>query len=350
MACMKAISTFNLGMNADSVEWCPIEGFRDLLVCGTYQLDSNSGERIGELHLIQLGKHPDLINIVQKINMPGVLDCKWAHVKLDSIYLAVVNAVGEIRLYILLEEKKLKEVFIKKLTKDDDTLLLSLDWSTGVHTSDAHIVTSDSKGFIHLLNFDSGNINIVDSWSLHKFEAWISAFNYWNTNIFFTGGDDCLLKCFDKRIGSKVFSSNAHNAGVTAVQYNFKDEHSFASGSYDENILFWDFRHWKVPKGSVTPGGGVWRLKWEPSTCKTVATCCMYEGSYIVDPEEFTTIVDYHEHKSINYGIDWCYLDEKTCLETISESAQDGKKIGLLAVCSFYDQHISLATFSNDIK
>ena len=29
---------FDVVYSADSVEWCPVEGFQDILLCGTYQL------------------------------------------------------------------------------------------------------------------------------------------------------------------------------------------------------------------------------------------------------------------------------------------------------------------------
>ena len=32
------IVTFDSVYSADSVEWCPTPGFRDIFVCGTYQL------------------------------------------------------------------------------------------------------------------------------------------------------------------------------------------------------------------------------------------------------------------------------------------------------------------------
>lgn len=32
--------------NADTVEWCPVEGFQDLLLCGTYQLEENDSQKV----------------------------------------------------------------------------------------------------------------------------------------------------------------------------------------------------------------------------------------------------------------------------------------------------------------
>lgn len=38
MPTYKTLCTKDTGFYADTVEWCPIKGFKDVLVCGTYQL------------------------------------------------------------------------------------------------------------------------------------------------------------------------------------------------------------------------------------------------------------------------------------------------------------------------
>lgn len=40
-----------LELNADSTEWCPTQGSRDLLAVGTYQLDEATSSRNGRLAL-----------------------------------------------------------------------------------------------------------------------------------------------------------------------------------------------------------------------------------------------------------------------------------------------------------
>ena len=34
--------------NADSVEWCPHDGYHDILLCGTYQLDQSKETEVSD--------------------------------------------------------------------------------------------------------------------------------------------------------------------------------------------------------------------------------------------------------------------------------------------------------------
>lgn len=74
-----------------------------------------------------------------------------------------------------------------------DILLLSLDWSTGISQSNKiNIVCSDSNGTVHLLRLCESSCELLNSWKSHinnfgTFEAWIAGFNYWDTNVFFSG-------------------------------------------------------------------------------------------------------------------------------------------------------------------
>ena len=52
--------------------------------------------------------------------------------------------------------------------------------------------------------------------------------------------------------------------------------------SYDENILIWDTRSMTNPLCSSSPGGGVWRIKWNPDTGQLLLAPCMYEGFHVL--------------------------------------------------------------------
>jgi WD40 repeat protein len=59
----------------------------------------------------------------------------------------------------------------------------------------------------------------------------------------FSGSDDCKLKCFDiDRTDYPVFVIKEHSMGVTSILSDVRNEFRLYSGSYDENLHFWDTR------------------------------------------------------------------------------------------------------------
>ncbi|KAK9508792.1 hypothetical protein O3M35_006263 [Rhynocoris fuscipes] len=357
MSSIEKITTFTTELNADTTEWCPIADYSDLFVCGTYQLNETektskfnqeSVQRIGYLYLFQIcEENVGFIRLLQKLSMPGILDCKWFRMKIEEhIFLAVVNAVGELRILELLKngnEPYLNEVQLIKVTTESNTLLLSLDCSCAITNNDVKIIVSNSAGEVTLISYKDGSFVVDDCWKLHQFEAWIVAFNYWNTNVFFSGGDDCKLHCFDIRVGRTTISNTTHTAGVTSMQMSPKQENTLVSGSYDEKILLWDIRNMKIPINSLDVGGGVWRLKWESKMGHEICASCMYFGSVVVNESNTEIIAEYKEHKSINYGIDWSLLSEEKIYQNLNIDKCEDFKCNLITVCSFYDNLLSLA-------
>lgn len=49
------------------------------------------------------------------------------------------------------------------------------------------IVSSDSKGQLHLLQVEDAGLRAAATWQAHRFEAWVAAFNYWQTEIVYSG-------------------------------------------------------------------------------------------------------------------------------------------------------------------
>ncbi|KAJ8897682.1 hypothetical protein PR048_003032 [Dryococelus australis] len=201
--------------SADSVEWCPIDSNKDILVCGTYQVEPSDQEglqqnyrRLGRLYLFKVDISG--LNLLEKHDLPAVLDLKWCHVTVsDKILLAVANALGEVLIYELSEtdydgdgsrcSNMLKFVTKKSIhCKEFDTgetLVLSMDWCTarksmineGETTNEALLVVSDSRGRITVLTVTRTEIVTKHTWKAHEFEAWIAAFDYWSTNIIYSG-------------------------------------------------------------------------------------------------------------------------------------------------------------------
>ncbi|CAG8617655.1 5405_t:CDS:2 [Funneliformis mosseae] len=356
--------------SADSVEFCPFEQFSQYLACGTYQLSDSDSlakqvtttqinehqeeefnkidapmKRLGRLLLYEINKHDDenKVNLqeLQRIETSAILDMKWSHQFInDKIILATANATGIIVLYNLNQDIGRLDLIAKHITNNEDKLCLSLDWSNRIEDArnNKSIVVSQSDGNIVLLSVDNQlGIHETNKWLAHTFEAWVAAFNYWNTNIIYTGGDDCLFKGWDLRQSQStpLFSSKKHQAGVCSIQSNPHSEYHLVTGSYDERILLWDTRSMKQPIYEHNIGGGVWRLKWHPKK-DYLSAACMHNGFHIIEVDgdkTMRTACSFTKHESLAYGIDWNYSDKWK----IEKSSYP-----LLASCSFYDHVVHL--------
>ncbi|KAL0840927.1 hypothetical protein ABMA28_014723 [Loxostege sticticalis] len=324
------------GYSADSVEWCPVDPYRHVLVCGTYQLDKKDEQdpeptkqrRLGKIYLFSIKHDTTELSPLQTIDTSGVLDQKWCyHTIQDHPVLCVVTSEGFVELYRLCEGTRL-ELWLKE-SIGTDVLALSLDWSTNKTACDEpFVVVSDSAGSVTVLKVNSDGLKKVGVWKSHGFEAWIAAFNYWNPDVFYSGGDDCLFKSYDVRVPEGAVTTNrCHEAGVTSVRSHVDVEHQLLTGSYDEKVRLWDTRSLKRPITETDVGGGVWRLKFHPYRSDIVLAACMYGGFRILRVgDEVTVVCEYMEHESIAYGADWMFDEEP-----------------LVATCSFYDckMHVS---------
>ncbi|KAJ8911653.1 hypothetical protein NQ315_005999 [Exocentrus adspersus] len=348
--------SFDTEYCADSVEWCPHKPNQNVFVCANYQLQvvQSEGEekkrRLGRILLFSVKEHDSLI-LHQTIDTAGVLDQKWCHSIVNGYsLLGVVNSINMVEVYKLKSDKIEIELVtsIKNVCDCDDALILSLDWSTGVHGSqEPEIICSDSKGGIHLMKLVNNSLVLLNTWHGHKFEAWISAFYYWDTNIFFSGGDDGIFLKFDKRVGNQIVGKNqSHHAGVTSLHTSCFKENILVSGSYDENIRLWDIRNIKNEVNSSHMPGPVWRVKWNPFYENYLLAVCMMGGVHILDVEysKIDIIGSYHEHKSISYGADWSYLDSECGEKNAS------KRSGIIATCSFYDHLLCVSKYVTDTR
>ncbi|CAG9786376.1 unnamed protein product [Diatraea saccharalis] len=330
---------WHTGISADSVEWCPVEPHRNVLVCGTYQLDNDAQQsedakkqsRLGKIYLFIIDQNTTDLFPVQTLNIAGVLDQKWCYHNIqNNPVLAVATSEGCVELYRLQSEG---DLLLKLWVKEEigkDILALSLDWSTNkTPCEEPKLVVSDSSGCVTLLTVTDDGLKKVNTWKSHGFESWIAAFDYWNTDVFYSGGDDCIFKSYDVRVADGAVCMNKrHEAGVTAIRSHVHCEHQLLTGSYDEKARLWDARSLKSCITETDLGGGVWRLKWHPYHPDTVLAACMYGGFRIlrVNPQQIDIISEYLEHESIAYGADWTH-----------------NLPSLVATCSFYDckMHIS---------
>ncbi|CAK1595804.1 unnamed protein product [Parnassius mnemosyne] len=328
----KTILRWDTGYSADSVEWCPLEPYRNFLVCGTYQLDKKNEEqqdtkqkRLGRIHLFMVDTNTKELFPIQTIDTSGILDQKWCHHPIQNYpVLGVVTSEGFIQLYRLHTVNDSVELKLwTQASIGQGILALSLDWSSNkIHVLEPSIAVSDSAGNVKILKVVGDSLREIGAWKAHGFEAWIGAFNFWNMDIFYSGGDDCLFKSYDIRVPDAVITNKSHEAGVTAIRSDVENEHRLLTGSYDEKVRLWDARNLRKCITEVDVGGGVWRLKFHPCDSSVVLAACMYGGFRVLRiDKQVSVICEYLEHESIAYGADW----------------KVEKNSSTVATCSFYD-------------
>ncbi|XP_056275972.1 diphthine methyltransferase [Pseudoliparis swirei] len=336
------VAVVDTELSADAVEWCPVAPSHDVLACGTYQLHEGVGEedapptRTGRLYLFEFREESSSapLSELQRLHTAAILDLKWCHVALSGrAVLGMAAATGELQLYTLWDSQEgggRRLQALSCLEVGAERLALSLDWSTGrMDSSDVRVVCSDSAGGLSLLSLAEGSLVAVVQWKAHDFEAWISAFSYWDTQLVYSGGDDCKLKGWDLRVGpsSPTFTSKRHSMGVCSIVSSPHREHILATGSYDEQVLLWDGRSMRQPLSETPVGGGVWRLKWHPTNRHLLLAACMHNDFHVLHCRRALegaggacpVAASYSLHDSLAYGADWSRLTPEEPEERLAE-------------------------------
>lgn len=370
--------------SADSVEFCPVEGLEQYFVCGNYQLVEATREKIGLIYLMEVGAEEGKdatqaspLSMIERqcVDTEAILDLKWCPEPIENkAILGEASADGNLHLYSLpqpTDTDKDTEATLVKMTKaqigdgTEELLGLSLDWSNRVISDkEPNVVVSHSKGGLSLFQLTNQGAIKKNDWKGHDYEVWITAFNYWDPNVIYSGADDTKFKGWDLRIplSYPTFQSNAHTMGVTVITANPHREHVIATGSYDEKLRIWDARNMRRPVDEYATGGGIWRLRWHPHHQARILAGCMHGGFHVIDTGlrppsssspgctddaadthtgtntttdvnakdtgdsdkietlKFTNVASYMEHNSLAYGCDWCYLPKSDTAQSRQEA------------------------------
>lgn len=236
-----------------------------------------------------------------------------------------------------------------------DGLCLSVDKSPET------FYLSDSKGYLYLIDADT--FSLTSEVKGCDYEAWTIHSDIQDNHIFYSGGDDCKFKMWDKRSMEKCFEKS-FDMGICSIASHGSTENLVAFGSYNEKIYFWDKRSRKIIN-EINVGGGVWRLNWHEQFPYILSTAAMHGGCKIIKYSKnrrYTTyklvwclkaffklkisyfskelkmkfflilaeiLFSYLHHQSMVYGIDVDY--------------------NRVASCSFYDRSLQLWTLPEDL-
>ncbi|PBL01145.1 WD-40 repeat-containing protein [Armillaria gallica] len=330
---------------ADSVEFCPHENLHDIFVVGTYKLDQEDGDmerktpqhRRGQCRVFRMSSGTNFEEI-QCFDLPAVLDMKW-----QSSTLGIADSEGNITLHQW-QKTGLRQIQGIQVAESSEILCLSLDWSNRrtPGTQLGSLVVSLSDGSLSIMQPENGTgpLSAERSWHAHGYEPWIAAWNYWDTNMVFSGGDDLQMKGWDVRedLTKPIFVNKRFDAGITSIQSHPYVEKLIAVGSYDNLVRLFDTRKPSVPISQIDVGGGAWRVKWHPSSTRKndLLVACMHDGFKIVSFDHLLSddslrantgnriVKRFDEHESLAYGVDWSY------------ATPEGDHT-VIASCSFYD-------------
>ncbi|XP_015449769.1 diphthine methyltransferase isoform X1 [Pteropus alecto] len=244
---------------ADSVEWCPLDGCRHLLACGTYQL--------------------------QKPEDKSGLDMDEPQVRLGRLYL-----------YSFSEDSSACPLV--EIQRRDTSAILDMKWwgrwpVERLGHQDARYTCVHQRAVNHP---GASAWHMTPALPPPRTVPWRGA-PAWRW----------LRPCP---------SARRHSMGVCSIQSSPHQEGILATGSYDEHVLLWDIRNMEQPFADMPTQGGVWRLKWHPSQHHVLLAACMHNGFTIFNcrkaveekQEACTVSVSHKLPNSLVYGADWSWL------------------------------------------
>lgn len=306
-------AVFDTGLHADCVRFLPksCEPDREIAVFSCYELDEKSGNRLGKLILAEKTEN-DEVTVIQSVSdIPGVFEFSWFPGGGGSSILVTALASGPLKFFKYQAERLLE----MEIESEDFEMTLAV---TG---GPECLVTCDNKGMMRQFHLKGSALEAIREWTAHDAEIWHVSQDKHSPNLFYSGSDDCSMKCWDIRCAAAVATNKTgHGAGVCCVISSPWDEFTVASGSYDEAVRIWDRRAFRGdPIKSIECGSGAWRVAWNPENRNEIAVAAMRAGFHVVDLDEERIVRTESVDDHVAYGIDW------------------HPKGNTLASCSFYN-------------
>ncbi|RMZ96271.1 diphthine methyltransferase [Brachionus plicatilis] len=324
------IVNFDTKLTADVTEWRPSVD-QNQLACGTYFLDKEKNSRLGMLYLLiidHIGKKIEIAE-TREFLKSGILDLKW----LDSEKILTIDSNNCLKLFNIDQELKLVQTD-EIMIGNEKSIGLAIDFFK--EPNQYKIISSDTLGYLNMSVLND-SMRIETRLKAHDLETWSVLMDKSETNVIYSGSDDCSLKIWDLRGSKKCGECKIFEGGVTSIVLPEQldgiwlksySEYNLICGSYDEKIYVLDKRNLKRSvKESKKLNGGVWKMKLDGN--KGLILCaCMHTGVHVVDSESLESRLYYDKHglDNLAYGCDW-------------------KKIGqdsLVATCSFYNHQLNI--------
>lgn len=342
----KDLIEFDTKLTADVVEWRPLESSNsqnsNILACATYYLDKELNQRLGNLYMLEMSQDKNSVQVINSLNYAtsGILDFKW----ISHDNLVTIDSNNNLKLLNFDQENSLiKE--IEQISPSQNSIGLTLDFKKNNDAS-FKILSSDTLGYLNLVNIDNQQFNPVKNFKAHDLEVWSVLIDKNDDNIIYSGADDCVLKMWDlrepdhKQSGQcKVFEGGIcsiilpqrNDANLTCL--NGYSTNNILCGSYDERIYVLDKRNLKKSLNqSEKLDGGVWKMKLHSN--KNLFVCaCMHTGLHVINSESLKSELYYDKHgvNNLAYGCDW-----KPSIGSLNP------KSDIIASCSFYNHELRI--------
>ncbi|XP_003740368.1 diphthine methyltransferase homolog [Galendromus occidentalis] len=290
----------SMPLNCDAVEFC--DDHARFLVA-TYELDeSSNSSREGSLSLFRTSQ--ESFEKLSSIEAPaGVLDIKFFPTERDRFIAPLAN--GSVNVGRVTAEDEIQLLSSSESIASDITLSVS---SRG----DDRVAAAYSSGSVREFRITESVVKLLSCGKVHQHEAWAVLAMDDRT---LSGGDDCTLRCSEGN-GNRVM--RRFDAGVTAIERDL-EENGILVGTYEDKIYKFDLRNIKQPLLEKNLGGGIWRIKKNPSSPRFLALAGMYAGAFIVERDTLEVCSTFKGHESMCYGVAW----------------RDNQRI---VSCSFYDK------------